>query len=415
MLAEAVIKGGMNMNKENKIEVFETTLRDGAQTPRISFGFQDRYYIAKSLANMGVDVIEIGFAANDIDYEFMRRIAKYIGSREYSTNSNVPVVASLARVLPGDVELAYKAIESADPDRRRIHVFIGTSEELMLYSHGKREESILNMISDSVSYARSLVGSAGEVEYSSEDALRTEIDFLVETIRTAIANGANIINVPDTTGFARPDEYYETIMELRRRVGDLDKVTLSTHIHNDSGNAVATTLKGIEAGVKQIEGCVLQLGERAGNADWITVVNNLRILKDFYKVDVSHIDSSQFYGLTKLISSITGYPIPLTHPVVGKAAFSETAGIHVKGVIKNYRAYFIIPPETVGREVDIVLGQTSGTNTTAYFLRENGYGEMNSDYTQEQVAAMTSAAKKRSIEVGMLLQKQRPGFLQSII
>jgi len=386
--------------KVNRIAVFDTTLRDGAQTPGISLNFQDRLLIAKALANIGVDVIEIGFAANDVDFPYMQELAKFIGSRVCSVNKNVPIVCSLARVLREDVLLAYESIKSADPDRRRIHLFIGTSEELMSHSHGKREETILNMISENVDYARYLLGPKGQIEYSSEDSLRTNYNFLVKTIQTAINHGVDVVNVPDTTGFAPPDKYYETITGLKKVVEGIDRIELSAHIHNDSGNAIATTLKGIEAGIRQIEGCALQLGERAGNADWMTLITDLHNSVDYYGIAVEHINSEQFYVLARLISSITGQPIPLNHPVVGRAAFSESSGIHVKGAIRNYRSYFVIPPETVGRKVDIVLGQTSGTNTIAYFLREHGYGEIGNDYDIGQVSAMTFAVKRQSVSIG---------------
>jgi len=392
-----------SLNKDShardKIIIHDTTLRDGAQTPFVGMDFWDRYIIAKALANIGVDVIEIGFAANDVDYESMKKIAKYIGNRKHSKNRTVPIVCSLARVVEEDVKLAYEAVEPADPDKRRIHVFIGTSEELMNYSHGKREKEILSLIEYNVRKARELVGEQGQVEYSSEDALRTNFDFLAETIHTAIDNGADVINVPDTTGFATPDRYYRTIKDLRRRVKGIERVTLSAHIHNDSGNAVATTMKGIEAGIRQVEGTILQLGERTGNVDWFPVVTNLKILKEHYGVDVDHIDTTMFNGLARLVSSIIRHPIPLTHPVTGKASFSESAGIHVKGVIKNYQTYFVIPPRLVGREMEIVLGQTSGRNTVAYFLRRNGYGDLGKDYTLNQLDKMTSAIKRYSTEI----------------
>ncbi len=384
---------------KNRISILDTTLRDGAQTPGIGMDFEDRFLIAKALADTGVDVIEIGFAANDVEFEWMRQIAKYIGNRKHSNNKTVPVVCGLARVLKGDVNLAYEAIEPADPDKRRIHLFIGTSEELMDYSHGKREKEIIDLIENNTREARQFVGEQGQVEYSSEDALRTDFDFLVKTIQTAIDCGADVINVPDTTGFAIPDKYYETIRAIRKRVKGIEEVMLSAHIHNDSGNAVATTMKGIEAGIRQVEGAVLQLGERAGNVDWMTVVTDLKILREYYGVDVAHIDSSMFNDLARLVSSITGYPIPLTHPVTGKAAFSESSGIHVKGVINNYQTYFVVPPELVGRKTDIVLGQTSGTNTVAYFLRKSGYGEVGKNYTLEQLAEMTSAIKRYSTKI----------------
>ena len=372
----------------DKIKVFDTTLRDGAQTPEIGMNFSDRLYIAKALADTGVDVVEIGFAANDADFGYMRDLARYIGSGN-SRNRTVPVVCSLARVVPEDVELAYRSIELADPAKRRIHLFIGTSEELMSYSHGKREESILEMVSRNVERARTLVGREGSVEYSSEDSMRTDVDFLIKTIQRAVDAGADVINVPDTTGFAKPDRYYDVIRQIRNSVGD--GVTYSAHIHNDSGNAVATTLKGIEAGVRQVEGCVLQLGERTGNADWMTVVNDLNIFGEY---DVRHMDSTRFYNLAKLVAAITNQTIPLTHPVVGRAAFTESSGIHVKGVLRNYSTYFVTPPASVGRTMDIVLGQTSGTNTVAHFLKAHDY-ECAGDLSE-----MTSAVKRYSIDVG---------------
>lgn len=382
-----------------KIDIFDTTLRDGAQTPFIGMDFWDRFVIAKALAQTGVDVIETGFAANDVEYEWMKKIAKHIGTRGYSTCNNIPIICSLSRPLEKDIKLAYESIEPADPDKRMIHIFIGTSEELMTDSHGKNEEEVLKLISSGVSYARKLVGPEGQVEYSSEDATRTDLSFLIETIQTAKESGANRINVPDTTGFAIPDLYFERIMEIKKRVKGIDDLILSTHNHHDSGNSVETTLKGILAGVSQMEGTVLQYGERAGNADWPTIVTDLIINNNYYNVDVSHIDTTMFNDLGRLISAITGKPIPLNHPVYGQAAFAESSGIHVKGVIKNYKTYFVIPPELVGRKAEIILGQTSGANTVAYFLRENGYGVLGEDYNEEQLNAMTSEVKQYCTQI----------------
>ncbi|HDD46191.1 MAG TPA: hypothetical protein ENG42_01845 [Candidatus Aenigmarchaeota archaeon] len=384
----------------DRLKVLDTTLRDGMQTPKIGVDEWGRFVIAKALAYVGVDVIEAGFAANEIDYPTLRRVSKYIGSRERSMLEHVPVICSLARLVKDDIELAYDSIRLADPDKRRIHVFIGTSKELMEYSHGKREKEIIGMIRDGVSIARELMGEHGTVEYSSEDALRTDYEFLAKTVEEAIRHGADVINVPDTTGFARPDQYYDIIKKLREEVRGIENVTLSAHIHNDSGNAVATTLKGIEAGVRQVEGCVLQLGERAGNVDWLVVIENLRVHEDFYGIDTNHIKTEKFFELAQLVSNVIGKPLPLNHPVSGEVAFTTSSGIHVKGVIKNRKTYHVIEPESVGRGSEIVLGQTSGRNTVANFLREHGYGEACIDYNAKQLEELTRRAKKMSIKLG---------------
>jgi 2-isopropylmalate synthase len=396
---ENTIQEKTSIAKRDKITVFDTTLRDGMQTPFMGMNFWDRFVIAKAIANMGVDVMEIGFAANDIDFGYMQKMAKYIGSREYSTNTNVPVVCSLARLVKDDIDLAFESIKEADPDKRRIHAFIGTSPQLMEFSHGKREEKIKQMIRDNISHARNLVGKVGEVEYSSEDALRTDPNFLIETINIAIASGASHINIPDTTGGARPDEYFNIIKRIKKDVVGVENIVLSAHIHNDLGNAVATTLKGVEAGVRQIEGSMLQLGERAGNADLMSVIMNIIYQNKHYNVDVSHIDTKMFFPIAELISNITNTPLPLNFPVVGKAAFATSSGIHGKAVITAPNTYLVIEPESVGREKEVVLGQTSGTNTIINFLGNNGYGVFGKDYTEKQVMDMTSIVKKYSAEI----------------
>ncbi len=385
---------------ENGIKVLDTTLRDGAQTPKTAMDEWGRFAIAKALAYTGVDVIEAGFAANDADYRTIQNVSKYIGSRENSRLDNVPEICSLARLYADDIRLAGKSLEHADRDKRRIHVFIGTSPELQEYSHGKREEKIIEMIHDNVSLARELVGTDGHVQYSSEDSLRTDYDFLARTIEEAIRCGADFINVPDTTGGARPQQFYDVIKNLGRDVSGIEDATISAHIHNDLGNAVASTLMGIEAGVRQVEGCAVSLGERAGNADWMTVVMNLLYHNDFYGVDVSHLKTEEFYPLAQLVSEVIGRDIPLNHPIIGEAAFTESSGIHVKGVLNNARTYYIIDPESVGRRPRIELGQTSGRHTTANFLKKHGYGTPGKDYDMEDLDWMTRIAKMRAMEVG---------------
>jgi 2-isopropylmalate synthase len=385
---------------KDKITILDTTLRDGAQTPGPSEDEWGRFAIAKALAYTGVDVIEAGFAANNADYKTLETVSKYVGSRERSKLDNVPEICSLARLNPGDIRLARISLDYADADRRRIHAFIGTSPELQEYSHGKREKEILRMIKDNVSLARELVGEAGSVQYSSEDSLRTDYSFLAKTVEEAIKWGASVINVPDTTGGARPDQYFDVIKRLKSDVKGAGNATFSAHVHDDLGNAVSSTMKGIEAGIRQIEGCAVGLGERAGNLDWMTAVMNILYHPDFYGVDVSHIKTEEFYPLAQLVSEVIGREIPLNHPIVGEAAFTESSGIHVKGVLSNPRTYYIIRPEDVGRTSKIELGQTSGMNTTANFLRTHGYGEKDANYSAEDLELMTENVKRMSIDVG---------------
>ncbi|MCX8147221.1 MAG: 2-isopropylmalate synthase, partial [Candidatus Woesearchaeota archaeon] len=245
-------KDGLNKaeargKKRERIYIFDTTLRDGAQTPFIGMDFNGRYLIERALAYVGVDVIEAGFAANNVDFSVIQAIAENIGR-----SKNSPVICSLARALEEDIILAYESLKPARPDKRRIHTFIGTSEELMKYSHNKREDKVLEMVEKSVNLARRLMGKNGQVQYSSEDSMRTDINFLIKTIQVAVDNGANIINIPDTTGFATPEDYYQTIVKIKEKVKGIENVVLSTHIHHDSGNSVPLTMKGIEAGIRQV-------------------------------------------------------------------------------------------------------------------------------------------------------------------
>jgi len=311
----------------DKLRVLDTTLRDGAQTPHIHLAFSDKYLIAKYLAHVGVDIIEIGFAGNEHEIEGMKKIAK-IGSREYSQADDVPIICcftkSTGSVDKPDyscIDRAYECVSSADPDKRMLHLFVGTSKELINYRHPKKEAEVLEIIKSSVTYARGLLGNNGYLEFSPEDATRADIDFLIEAAQTAIDNGAIVVNITDTTGFSPPDKYYNTVATLKKNLSRAENVVFSTHVHNDSGNAVATTLKGILAGARQIEGTILQLGERAGNVDWMTVVTNLIVLEDYYKVYAKNIKTSYFYQLAMLVSGLVEQPIPLNFPIMGKKRF----------------------------------------------------------------------------------------------
>lgn len=381
---------------------FDTTLRDGAQTPGVGMDLWDRLVIAKALAYIGVDIIEIGFGANNAEFEMIRQMAKYVGNEKYSVNGHVPVVCSLARAIPDDVKRAYLSIEPADPSKRRIHIFIATSDELMQYSLEKSEQEVHSMIRESVPLAVEYMGADGEVEFSCEDALNTPLDRLVRSCQLAIDLGATIINVPDTTGMASPERYYDTLVHLRNNLRNAERVTFSVHNHNDLGLAVATTLAGIRAGATQFEGCINQLGERAGNVDGLVVATALSNMSEYKgQFDLSHLKMDKFYGISRLVSSITGLPVPPTHPVTGETSFDESAGIHVAGVLKallkKAKTYFRIDAQSVGREIGIVIGQTSGYHTVAHFLRNFGYGDVEENYSWQQLEAMTDYSKRRAI------------------
>jgi len=378
----------------------DTTGRDGFQTKGIGVDLPGRLAMAMGISSVGVDAIEIGMGVNKAEFEMLQQIAAVIGNKSYSPTGNIPIIFSLARALENDVNLAYESIKAAEPSRRGIHVFVGTSQQLRDYSIKKQKQQILEMVKSRVAQARELVGSQGVVKYSSEGATVTELDFLIATCQAAVNSGADIINVPDTTGFCSPKRYYNTIKALRNNIVGIENVVLSVHNHNDSGLAVATTLAGIEAGARRIEGCVLQLGERAGNVDWMSVVVDLMFMPEYSKrFDVSHIDTIKFYGLAELVSAVTGVPIPLNHPVVGLSAAAESSGIHVNGVLNKPSTYFEYPLECVGRELEIVIGQTSGINTVEHFLINYGYGGVGKTHTAEQLEQMTDAAKRHAIEV----------------
>ena len=390
----------------DKLIIFDTTLRDGAQTPGVLPG--GKFELAKSLAYTGVDVIEA-------DYDTIVDIARYIGSREHSKLDNVPQICSLARVssesnlpnMKNDINMAMESIRYADPDKRRLHVFIGTSRQLQTYSHGNNESQIIEKTKASVGYSREILGSEGTVEYSPEDGTRTKYDFLAKIVEVARSYGADVINIPDTTGGATPRQYHDLIRRLLSDVEILKDAIISTHIHNDTGNAVACAMEGINAGARQVEGCVLGLGERAGNTDWMTVVLNV-MLHDEYDVDISHLKTEKFYKLAELASNVTGVPIPLNYPGTGRNAFTTSSGIHVNALIKDddsWQSYYLVNPKVFGRKSHIVFGPTSGTHTTESLLEnKDASRHTEPEYSKEEIAEITEVCKRKlkSMNIGIL-------------
>lgn len=341
----------------DKILVFDTTLRDGEQSPGASMDIPQKLEIAYCLAEMGVDVIEVGFPISSPK--------QFFASKLIAQKVKGVTITGLARALHNDIDRAVDALKYAD--NFRIHTFLASSPIHREFKLKKSKEEILNMTKKAVSYARNL---APEVEFSPEDATRTELDFLAQLVEVAITSGATTINIPDTVGFTTPFEMYNIITYLKNKVPNIDKCILSVHCHNDLGLAVANTLSAISAGAKQVEVTINGIGERAGNAALEEVVIALTIRKDIWKIE-SNINKEKIYPTSKLLSNIIGFPIPRNKAIVGENAFAHEAGIHQDGILKHRATYEILTPEQVGRQRNnIVLGRHSGLHGLISKLKE---------------------------------------------
>jgi len=355
----------------DKLYIFDTTLRDGEQSPGCSMNAEEKLKVALALDHLGVDVIEAGFpAASPGDFTSVQQIARAIkGAR----------IAGLARALRKDIEAAAKAVRPAG-DRGRIHTFIATSPIHMEAKLRMAPDEVVQRAVDSVKLARSL---APEVEFSAEDAGRSEIDFLCRIVEATIAAGARVINIPDTVGYMTPEEFGGRIQTLINRVPNADQAIFSVHCHNDLGMAVANSLAAIEHGARQVECTINGLGERAGNAALEEIVMILRTRRDRYDID-SAIDTTRIVPTSKLISKITGSPVQANKAIVGANAFAHESGIHQDGMLKHHKTYEIMTPESVGWSTNrMVLGKHSGR--AALIAR---YTELGITLDTEQVHAM---------------------------
>ena len=337
----------MASTMSDKLIIFDTTLRDGEQAPGIALSPDDKVAIAHQLARLKVDVIEAGFAASSPgDHEAVARIASEVTG---------PVIASLARTHPDDIDNAADALRAAD--RKRIHVFISTSqihrEEMLRMS----EDDVLGAISESVARAKRY---CDDIEFSPQDATRTHPDFVIETCRRAVAAGATTINIPDTVGYAMPSDFVALMTRVYDEVrGGNDDVIISTHCHNDLGMAVANSLSAIQAGARQIEGAINGLGERAGNTSTEEIIMAVKTREDYFGVEVGA-DTTEIFDTSRLVSRLTGYPIQYNKAIVGRNAFAHESGIHQHGVLRNRETYEIMDPESIGHASAIVLGKHSG-------------------------------------------------------
>ena len=349
------------------VRIFDTTLRDGEQSPGCSMGLEGKLRMARQLARLRVDILEAGFpAVSEGDREAVRAIAREIEG---------PRIAALARCVPGDIEAAWDALR--DSPRPRIHVFLATSALHREFKLRMAKREIVRRTSESVAAARDLTD---DVEFSPEDGSRTEPDFLAEVVERAIEAGASTVNIPDTVGYTMPEEFSSLIGHLQRTVPKIGKVVISVHCHNDLGMAVANSLAAVRAGARQVECTVNGIGERAGNASLEEVVMSLRTRRDLFPVRTG-IETREIYRSSRLLSEITGMLVQRNKAIVGQNAFAHEAGIHQHGVLRHRATYEIMHPHDVGAPGNVlVLGKHSGRHALRARLGELGFappeGEM---------------------------------------
>ncbi len=351
----------MNTAPENdRVVIFDTTLRDGEQSPGASMTLEEKIQVAELLDDMGVDIIEAGFPiASNGDFEAVQEISR---------RTKNAVVCGLARAGAKDIDRAAEALKPAK--QSRIHSFISTSPVHMKFKLQMEADEVFDAVISSVTRARQYTDN---VEWSPEDGTRTEHDFLCRCVEAAIKAGATTINIPDTVGYTVPDEYFELITMLRERVPNSDQAVFSTHCHNDLGMAVANSLAGVHAGARQIECTINGLGERAGNAALEEVVMALKTRSDILPYQCG-VDTTQIIKASKMVSAVSAFPVQFNKAIVGKNAFAHESGIHQDGMLKNAETYEIMTPESVGlKETSLVMGKHSGRHAFKTKLGDLGY------------------------------------------
>ena len=344
-----------------KIIIFDTTLRDGEQAPGASLNQNEKLELAQALADLGVDIIEAGFPVSSRgDFSSVQAVAKAVKG---------PVIAGLARAIKADIDAAREALKPAK--RSRIHVFLATSKIHMQYKLKKAEDEIIRLAVESVKYARNF---CDDVEFSPEDASRTERSFLFKVVESVIAAGATTVNIPDTVGYAVPEEFGDLIAAIKGNVPNINKAVISVHCHNDLGLAVANSLSAVRNGARQVEATINGLGERAGNAAMEEIIMGMNIRKDIFSDVQTGIRREQIYKVSRLVSSLTGFVIAPNKAIVGGNAFRHESGIHQDGVIKERTTYEIIDPADVGFTGEaLVLGKHSGRHAFRVRLKALGF------------------------------------------
>ena len=370
---------------DRQIRFFDTTLRDGEQAPGYSMTLEEKTRMAVQLEALGVDVLEAGFAiASPGDFASVQQIARTV---------KTATVASLARALPKDIDAAADAVkEAAHP---RIHTFLATSDLHLKVKLRMTRSAALERVKKMVAYARN---RCAEVEFSAEDASRTDLDFLCRVAETAIAAGASVVNIPDTVGYSAPEEFHDFIRAIMTRVPNMDRAILSVHCHDDLGLAVANTLAAVRAGARQVECTVGGIGERACDAALEEIVMGLRTRHDYYKDLAYNIRTTEIARTAQLLSRITGVKIAPNKAIVGVNAFAHESGIHQHGVMADAKTYEIMTPESVGmKQTELVLGKHSGQHALENRLRDLGYDLDETNMAEVFAAFKALADRKKKI------------------
>ncbi|MDD5544749.1 MAG: 2-isopropylmalate synthase [Acidobacteriia bacterium] len=367
----------------DRVYIFDTTLRDGEQSPGFSMNLEEKLKMARQLERLQVDIIEAGFPiASDGDFEAVRKIAQEV---------RTPVIAGLARTHRADIDRCWEAIQSSA--RPRIHTFIATSDIHLQYKLRRTREQVLDQAIDAVRYARTL---CQDVEFSAEDAGRSDIDYLVRVIEAVIEAGATVVNIPDTVGYCIPGEFGALIRTLRDRVPNIHRVILSVHCHNDLGMAVANSIAAVQNGARQVECTINGIGERAGNASLEEFVMALKVRPAALQC-TTEVRSEEIYRASHLLSNLTGMAVQANKAIVGKNAFAHEAGIHQDGVLKEARTYEIMTPQSVGvPENKIVLGKHSGRHALQQRYESLGYA-VSAEELDRAYKLFTKLADKKKV------------------
>lgn len=370
-----------HLREENQVHIFDTTLRDGEQSPGAAMNLQEKLQVARKLAEMGVDVIEAGFPfSSPGDFEAVQSIA-----REVKGSS----VCGLSRATPADIDATWDAVK--DAEKPRIHTFIGTSDIHIEYKFKKTRDEILQIARDMVAYAKT---KCDDIEFSAEDAGRTDPFYLYRVLEAVIDAGATTVNIPDTVGYTIPQEFGKLIKGIVSNVPNIDKAIISVHCHNDLGLATANSLSGVLNGARQVECTINGIGERAGNAAMEEIVMAIKTRKDYFKNLYTGIKTEHFTEVSRMISEITHMPVQYNKAIVGRNAFAHESGIHQDGFLKGRETYEIMTPESIGlTESALPLGPRSGRAAVKSRLQKLGF-----DVSDEQVGKLFEDFKKLADE-----------------
>jgi len=370
------------MEDKNRIIIFDTTMRDGEQSPGASMSLEEKMQISRVFDELGVDIVEAGFPiASPGDFEAVTAISKIL-------KNSIP--AGLSRHTKKDIDACHEALKTAP--RFRIHTFISTSALHMKHKLNKSPEEVLGSIKEHVTYARKFTD---DVEWSCEDGTRTDMDFMCKTVELAIKCGAKTINIPDTVGYSIPLEFKKIIETLINKVPNIDKAILSTHCHNDLGLAVANSLAGVTAGARQVECTINGIGERAGNAALEEIVMAMKTRPDLMPFKTG-INTQLLSKASKVVSNATGFPVQFNKAIVGKNAFAHESGIHQDGMLKNRNTYEIMTPESVGvKKTSLVMGKHSGRHAFKDKLTDLGYSNITDDVIQTAFGKFKILADKK--------------------